>query len=473
MDDYGLHAPEQEDFDVAYDIGELLKKGGRIHFVGIGGSGMFPIVQILHSLGHEISGSDVSEGSIVGYERAMGIDVCIGHKAENVDGASMLVVTAALFADNPEVARANELGIPVIPRADMFGYITTLYDNAMCVSGTHGKTTTTCMLTSILLKAGEDPSALIGGKLPLIDGYGRVGKSSNFVCEACEFKDTFLQLSPSYSIILNIDDDHLDYFGTIENSMKSFRRFADNASRAVVANCDDENTVKALSGFTGNIVWFGEGEDADYRITDAEAYDRAFFRFRISHHGEDLGEFRLKVPGRQNVFNAAAAIAASCEIGISADSCREGLESFRGAGRRFEILGEFKGATVADDYGHHPTELSVTLDAALAMGYDRVIAVFQPFTFSRTKLLLDDFAKALSKADVVVMTAIMGSREINTYGISTQDLADLIPGSVWFETFEEVRDHILSIARPGDLVLTMGCGDVYKCAHMILDKGNE
>lgn len=458
---------------MAYDIAELLGKGGRIHFVGIGGSGMFPIVQILHSLGHEISGSDVNEGSIIEYERAMGIDVCIGHKAENVDGASMLVVTAALFADNPEVARANELGIPVIPRADMFGYITTLYTNSMCVSGTHGKTTTTCMLTSILIKAGLDPSALIGGKLPLINGYGRVGESSNFVCEACEFKDTFLHLSPSYSIILNIDNDHLDYFGTIENSMRSFRRFADNASQAVVANLDDANTVKALEGFSGKIVWFGESEDADYRITDAAPYDRAFFRFRLSCRGEDLGEFTLRIPGRQNVFNAAAAIAAASEIGVSADSAREGLDSFRGAGRRFEMLGEFKGVTVADDYGHHPKELSVTLDAALEMGYDRVIAVFQPFTFSRTKLLLTDFADALSKADVVVMTAIMGSREKNTYGISTQDLADLIPGSVWFETFEEVRDHVLSIAKPGDLVLTMGCGDVYKCAHMILDKGNE
>lgn len=458
---------------MAYDIAELLGRGGRIHFVGIGGSGMFPIVQILHSLGHEISGSDVNEGSIIEYERAMGIDVCIGHKAENVDGASMLVVTAALFSDNPEVARANELGIPVIPRADMFGYITTLYSNSMCVSGTHGKTTTTCMLTSILIKAGYDPSALIGGKLPLINGYGRVGESSNFVCEACEFKDTFLHLSPSYSIILNIDNDHLDYFGTIENSMKSFRRFAENASQAVVAILDDANTVKALEGFEGRIVWFGESEDADYRISDAAPYDRAFFRFRLSRRGEDLGEFTLRIPGRQNVFNAAAAIAAASEIGISADSAREGLESFRGAGRRFEMLGEFNGVTVADDYGHHPRELSVTLDAALAMGYDRVIAVFQPFTFSRTKLLLTDFADALSKADIVVMTAIMGSREKNTYGISTQDLADLIPGSVWFETFEEVRDHVLSIAKPGDLVLTMGCGDVYKCAHMILDKGNE
>ena len=463
----------QEGPDLEYDIAKLLEKGGRIHFVGIGGSGMFPIVQILHSLGHEISGSDVNESAIVGYERGMGIDVCIGHKAENVDGASMLVVTAALFSDNVEVARAEELGIPVIPRADMFGYITTLYSNSMCVSGTHGKTTTTCMLTSILVKAGLDPSALIGGKLPLIGGYGRVGESDNFVCEACEFKDTFLHLSPSWSIILNIDDDHLDYFGTIENSMKSFLKFADNASAGVIANLDDANTVTALRDCTSPIIWFGEDENADYRITEAEAYDRAFYSFRLSHHGTDLGQFVLKIPGKQNVFNAAAAIAAATEVGVTPDQAREGLESFRGAGRRFEILGEFNGVTVADDYGHHPKELSVTLDAALKMGYDRVIAVFQPFTFSRTKLLLEDFGEALKKADVVVMTAIMGSREVNTYGISTQDLADIIPGSVWFETFEEVRDHILEIARPGDLVLTMGCGDIYKCANMILKKGNE
>ena len=453
-------------------IQSLLDKGGRIHFVGIGGSGMFPIVQILHSLGHEISGSDVNEGSIIDYEREMGITVSMGHKAENVDGAAMLVVTAALFNDNVEVARAKELGIPVIARADMFGYISSLYDNALCVSGTHGKTTTTCMLTSIMLKSMKDPSALIGGKLPLIHGYGRVGYSDTFVCEACEFKDTFLHLSPAYSIILNIDNDHLDYFGTIENSMASFNKFAHMASKGVIANCNDANTVTALSDVK-NVIWFGEGEKADYRIASCEPYDRAFYKFTLEHGGKSLGEFRLHVPGKHNVWNASAAIAAALEAGGTVQGCIEGLESFTGAGRRFQFLGTCNGFTVADDYGHHPTEIGATLEAAKKMGYRSVICVFQPFTYSRTKILLHDFAKQLAKADKVVMTAIMGSREKNTYGISTQDIADLLPGSVWFETFEEVRDYILSTAGDGDLVLTMGCGDIYKCAHMILEKGNS
>ena len=452
-----------------YDISELLKKGGRIHFVGIGGSGMFPIVQILHSLGHQISGSDVNEGSIIDMERKMGIPVYMGHDAKNVEGASMLVVTAALFSDNPEVLRANELGIPVISRADMFGYITTLYNNSLCVSGTHGKTTTTCMLTSIMIKAQKDPSALIGGKLPLIKGYGKVGTSDVFVCEACEFKDTFLHLSPAYSIILNIDDDHLDYFGTIENSMNSFLQFANNASKAVIANIDDENTVKALESCTTPIIYYGENEKADYRIINVSKYERAFFQFELIHDGKVIGPFKLKVPGKHNVWNATAAIACAMDLGCTPEAIYEGLESFSGAGRRFEILGSFDGVTVADDYAHHPTELAATLNAAQSMGYNRVIAVFQPFTYSRTFLLLDDFATALSIADVVVMTEIMGSREKNTYNIYTADLAAKIPGSVWFNTFQEVVDHVKSIAEDGDLVLTLGCGDIYKAAHMMLE----
>ena len=452
-----------------YDISELLKKGGRIHFVGIGGSGMFPIVQILHSLGHQISGSDVNEGSIIDMERKMGIPVYMGHDAKNVEGASMLVVTAALFSDNPEVLRANELGIPVISRADMFGYITTLYNNSLCVSGTHGKTTTTCMLTSIMIKAQKDPSALIGGKLPLIKGYGKVGTSDVFVCEACEFKDTFLHLSPAYSIILNIDDDHLDYFGTIENSMNSFLQFANNASKAVIANIDDENTVKALESCTTPIIYYGENEKADYRIINVSKYERAFFQFELIHEGKVIGPFKLKVPGKHNVWNATAAIACAMDLGCTPEAIYEGLESFSGAGRRFEILGSFDGVTVADDYAHHPTELAATLNAAQSMGYNRVIAVFQPFTYSRTFLLLDDFATALSIADVVVMTEIMGSREKNTYNIYTADLAAKIPGSVWFNTFQEVVDHVKSIAEDGDLVLTLGCGDIYKAAHMMLE----
>ncbi|MBQ6148157.1 MAG: UDP-N-acetylmuramate--L-alanine ligase [Oscillospiraceae bacterium] len=451
-----------------YNISELLNKGGRIHFVGIGGSGMFPIVQILHAQGYEISGSDVNEGSIIDMERKMGIQVFMGHDAKNVEGASMLVVTAALFSDNPEVLRANELGIPVIARADMFGYITRLYKDSLCISGTHGKTTTTCLLTSIMIKAGKDPSALIGGKLPLIHGYGLVGNSDHFVCEACEFKDTFLHLSPAYSIILNIDDDHLDYFGTLENAKLSFLKFANNASHSVIANIDDANTVSALSTCKTPVIYFGESDQADYRISNIELYDKAFYQFSITHNGDQLGTFKLSIPGKHNVWNAAAAIVTAFEVGCDASSIQEGISSFTGAGRRFEFLGTFDGVTVADDYAHHPTEISATLDAAQNMGYNRVIAVFQPFTYSRTYLLMDEFVEALKKADILVMTEIMGSREKNTYNVYTADLAAKIPGSVWFNTFDEVVDHVKSIAKEGDLVITLGCGDIYKAAHMML-----
>jgi len=450
------------------NIKDLLAKGGRIHFVGIGGSGMFPIVQILHSMGHQISGSDVNEGSIIDLERGMGIEVSIGHDAKNVIGASMLVVSAAIFNDNVEVNKALELNIPIISRADMFGYITTLYENSLCVSGTHGKTTTTCLLSSILIKANMDPSLLIGGKLPLINGYGLVGKSDKFVCEACEFKDTFLHLSPSHSIILNIDNDHLDYFGTLDNIIKSFHKFADNASKKVIANIDDENTVKAVKDFKDKLVSFAINNKADYQAINIINYDKAFYQFDILHNDINIGTFKLHVPGKHHVINGLAACTAALELGCPINALQAGLESFKGAGRRFEFIGSFNEVAVADDYAHHPTEIAATLKAAKAFGYNRVIAVFQPFTYTRTKLLMNDFAESLAIADVVVMSAIMGSREKDTLGISTQNLADLIPGSVWFETFEQMEEHIRKIAKPHDLVITLGCGDIYKLAKKLV-----
>lgn len=452
------------------EVANLLRQVRRLHFVGIGGSGMFPLVEILHAEGYEITGSDVNEGSIIAYERQLGIPVAIGHDARNIAGAQALVVTAALLAGNPEVAAAEAAGIPVIERAELLGYVSTLFSNAFCISGTHGKTTTTSMLTSVFLKAGLDPSAVIGGKLPLIGGYGRRGHSDRIVIEACEFKDTFLHLAPDYAVILNIDADHLDYFGSLDGIKRSFHAFAQSASKAVIANGDDRNTMDALAGVQRPIITFGESESCDYRITDILNYSRAFYSFRLSGKDGEIGEFQLSVPGRHNVHNAAAAVVCGLLAGADAQQIQEGLSSFHGAGRRFEILGEYGGVTIADDYAHHPTEIRVTLEAAKRMGYNRVIAVFQPFTYSRTRLLLDDFAAVLQIADKVVMSEIMGSREVNTFGIHTKDLADRIPGSVWFDTFEEICDHCLSIAQPGDLILTLGCGDIYKAANMMVEK---
>lgn len=476
---YNDKKPIGKETPMLFNVNELLERIKKLHFIGIGGSGMFPLVEILLKEGYTITGSDVNEGSIIDLERKLGIDVKIGHNAENVGDAEAVVVTAALLSGNPEVEYAHAHDIPIIERAELLGWVTRHYANAICVCGTHGKTTTTSMLTSMLLLDGIDPSAVIGGKLPLIGGYGRHGESDVLVCEACEFKDTFLHLTPDYAVILNVDADHLDYFGSLEGVIASFNKFAKMTTKKIIANGDDANTKKALEGVDKEIIYFGEGAQNDFVISDVKNYARAFYSFVLSDKNGVIGEFKLSVPGRHNVLNATAALCAavvlSKESGKAFDleKLKDGLWQFKGAGRRFEFLGEHGGITIADDYAHHPTEISVTLDAAKKMGYNRVIAVFQPFTFTRTMLLLNEFADALKKADLVVMTEIMGSREINTCGVSTADLAAKIDGSVWFNTFDEVVDYCLSIARDGDLFITLGCGDIYKAAKMMVEKCKE
>lgn len=452
------------------NVAQVLKNAKRLHFVGIGGSGMFPLVEIMHKEGYEITGSDVLPGGIIDAERAMGIDVHMGHDAALVEGADALVVTAALLEGNPETARAAELGIPIIERAELLGYVSSLFERSICVSGTHGKTTTTSMIVSMLLLAGRDPSAVVGGKLPLIHGYGRRGESEYIVIEACEFKDTFLHLTPDLAVMLNVDADHLDYFGSLDGVKASFRRFAELAKTAVVANGDDKNTRDALGGVSRPVIWFGEGEESDFVIHDVKRASGAFYSFALRDKGGKLGEFTLHAPGKHNVHNAAAAAVCGILSGLNSDEIQAGFESFKGAGRRFEILGVFDGITIADDYAHHPAELEATISAAKEMGFKRVIAVFQPFTYTRTKQHLDEFARVLSAADKVVMTEIMGSREVNTIGVYTADLAAKIEGSVWFNSFEEICEHCLKTAREGDLIITLGCGDIYKAANMMVER---
>jgi len=449
---------------------ELLASAKCLHFIGIGGSGMFPIVQILHTRGYAIQGSDNNPGDIIAMEEKMGIRVMMGHRAENIEGADLIIYSAAIMQDNPELVAARAGNIPAFERSEALGYLTRQYEDCVCVSGTHGKTTTTAMLTHILVKAGLDPAAVIGGKLPLIGGYGRAGSSSIMTCEACEFVDTFLQLFPAVAVILNVDADHLDYFGTLENIIKSFHRFAEHASKCVIVNGDDENSMKAVQGIAKPVITFGFGASNDYRGENIENLSPTETRFDLVHRGQVLTKITLHVPGRHNVLNALAACAAALQVGATPQQLTETLPDFTGAGRRFEILGKPRGITIADDYAHHPAELKATLEVAMKMGYKRVWAVFQPFTYSRTSLLLDDFADALSMADRVVMSEIMGAREINTYNIYTKDLAEKIDGSVWFNTFEEIADYVMKNAREGDLVLTMGCGDIYKCAKMMLEK---
>lgn len=451
------------------NIDTLLKKVRRIHFIGIGGSGMCPLAEILHSEGYQLSGSDNNPGDTLERIKALGIPVFMGQRAENIGDAEMVVYTAALLPDNPELVAARTSGVPTFERAELFGAISRLYKRCIGVCGTHGKTTTTSMLTQMLLEAELDPSAVIGGKLPKIGANGRVGKSDLFVCEACEFKDTFLSLSPSVAVILNIDEDHLDYFKTLENLIHSFHRFADMATDAVIYNGDDANTLKALEGVGEKTkITFGFSEKNDWYAANLSTVRGAFYAFDAVHGGKDLGRVTLAVPGKHNVLNALAALAAAVYAGADFDAARRGLEAFGGAGRRFENLGTYRGITFVDDYAHHPAELRVTLEAAMQMDFRRVWAVFQPFTYSRTYMLMDDFAEVLRIPDKCVLTEIMGSRERNIYGVRTEQLAAKIPGSVWFNTFDEVADHVLANAGEGDLVLTLGCGDIYKAAKLMV-----
>ncbi len=451
----------------------ILQGKKHIHFIGIGGSGMYPLAQILFAQGYLLTGSDNNTGDTLTAVEKMGIKVHLGHDAKNIEGADLIVHSAAIMQNNPELVAAKEMGVQIIERSILLGIVTSWYSNAVCICGTHGKTTASSMLTQIYMRSGMDPTTVIGGKLEAIGGSGRVGRTENMVCEACEYVDTFLKLSPNIAVILNIDCDHMEYFKTLDNLIASFRRFSQMADKMLVVNGDDENTLKAVEGLDKKIVTFGLNENNSYYAKDitsevCHASHSLLTKFSLYKNGEYLGELSLKIPGRHNVYNALSACAAAMETGVSFEDVASALSEFKSAARRFDVLGIKNGVTIADDYAHHPAELEATIKAAMSLGFNKVWAVFQPFTFSRTAMLLDDFAKVLSLSDRVILTPIMGSREINTYGISSEHLLNKLDNAVLLDTFEEVAAYIKENAEPEDLVITLGCGDIYKAAKLII-----
>ena len=466
-------------------MNQKLEGKQHIHMIGIGGSGMYPLAQVLHAKGYYLTGSDNNETDTLAAVRALGIPVQLGQRAENIGDADLVVYSAAIAKTNPERAAAEQSSVDVMERSELLGIVSEWYNNAVCIAGTHGKTTASSMLAQILFTAGIDLSAVIGGKLPAIGGSGRAGSSDIFVCEACEYVDTFLHLSPDIAVILNIDEDHMEYFHTLENLKASFTKFAQKSSRYVLYNGDDANTCDAMSAVSGKeMIRFGTGADCEWRASDIRHTAQQQTVFTVWHKDEKLGEATLLVPGQHNVLNALSAIAAAHLVGLNFAQCQAGLLAFHGAKRRFDIHANCGGITVADDYGHHPAEIAATLRAAKAMPYRRVIAVHQPFTYTRTERLLDDFAAALSIADIVALTDIMGGRERNTTGIFTRMLAEKIPGCIWFpqdesvpdpddtrkyQNFDAVCDAVCKIAQPGDLIITLGCGDVNKLSKQIAD----
>lgn len=452
------------------NIKNILNNVRNIHFIGIGGSGMCPIADILIHKGYNVSGSDNYISDTLQRVIDNGTKVFTEHNAENVKEAELVVYSAAIKEDNVERVAATQKGIPCIERSVMLGLLCDEFENTIAVAGTHGKTTTTAMLTQIFTMAQKDPSAVIGGKLPFINGNSCCGNSDTIICEACEYVDSFLQINPAIAVITNVEADHLDYFGTLENVINSFNKFAQKANKLVVINGDDENSVLAAKNVNVPAITFGESENNTYYAENISEENVAFPSFTLMKTGEKIIDIKLSVPGKYNMLNALAAAAVAHYFNISPEDIAKALHEFTGVHRRFEILGKPNEITVADDFAHHPTEINSVLTAASKMGFKRIIAVFQPHTYSRTATFLDDFATALSIADVTILSEILAVREVNTFNIKSEDLAEKISNCICLQTFEEIADCIEELAKPGDLILTMGGGNVYVCANMILNR---
>jgi UDP-N-acetylmuramate--alanine ligase len=445
-----------------------MKPGCRAHLVGIGGVSMAPLAEVLHGAGLVITGSDQRESATVAHLRSLGIRVTIGHLPESVQGADCVIRTAAVHDDNPEIAAARADRIPVFERAQAWGAIMQDYKNALCISGTHGKTTTTSMCTHIIMAAGLDPTVMIGGTLPLLGAGHRVGQGDTIILESCEYCNSFLSFFPTVAVILNIEADHLDFFKDLDDVEHSFRAFADRVPEGgmIVANCEDENTMRTLSGEERPMLTFGV-ERGDVHGENL-AFQNGLAEFDVVCKGQRYAHIKLSVPGIHNVKNALAASAAAIALNVPGSAVERGLADFRLPGRRFEFKGNYNGAQVYDDYAHHPGELSALLDTAEALGYQRIICAFQPHTYSRTHELFDDFVAVLRRPTITLLAEIYAAREQNTLGISSKDLAERIPGSIYCPTLADVTGQLRQLAQPGDLILTVGAGDIYTAGENLL-----
>ncbi|HNY00737.1 MAG TPA: UDP-N-acetylmuramate--L-alanine ligase [Oscillospiraceae bacterium] len=444
------------------------------HLIGIGGVSMSPLAEVLRGMGLIITGSDISDSDKVQHLRTLGIEIHIGHRAENLARDTEFVVrTAAAHDDNPEVVEAHRRGIPVFERAQAWGAIMQDYDNALCIAGTHGKTTTTSMCTHILMAAEKDPTVMIGGTLPLLESAGyRVGRGNTIILESCEYYNSFLQFFPTVAIITNIEADHLDFFRDIEDIKHSFREFASHVPQEtghVIVNLDDKNSMDAIRGLQRHIVTYGMGAEADVYPENISSIGFQS-TFDVMYRGNLFANVTIHVPGRHNIYNALAATAAAICLGIKPTAVTYGLAGFNGAGRRLEFKGKFNGADVYDDYAHHPGELKALLDAVEPLGYKRTIVVFQPHTYSRTIALFDDFLRQLSRPDVVYLAEIYAAREKNTQGVSSAMLAEKLPNATFFPSFSEIGTALRAAAQPGDILLTVGAGDVYRIGEDLVKK---
>lgn len=451
------------------------KKPVSIHFIGIGGISMSGLAEILLDEGFKVSGSDSHKSELTQHLEAKGADVSYGQSASNIkDGIDVAVYTAAVHKDNPEYMAVIEKGIPILSRAELLGQMMKNYGNAIAVSGTHGKTTTTSMITEILLAADQDPTISVGGILNSIGGNIRVGGPELFVTEACEYTNSFLSFFPTMEVILNIEEDHLDFFKDIEDIRHSFRLFAEKLPEGglLVISSDIDRYEEIIEGLPCRVATCGSLDGSTYSAADIRYDEYARPSFALVEKGERTEELSLGVPGEHNVYNALAAIAVAKELGISMDSIKAGLKNFSGTNRRFEKKGELGGVTIIDDYAHHPHEIAATLAAAANYPHRKIWCVFQPHTYTRTKAFLDEFAKSLSMADEVILADIYAARETDTLGVSSRDIAERIvengTPAHYIPSFDEIETFILENCIHGDLLITMGAGDIVKVGEKLL-----
>lgn len=449
----------------------LINKGNVVHFVGIGGVSMSALAEVCLFHGLAVRGSDMRSGLYTERLCALGVDVRIGHCAENVTGADVVIRTSAIKDDNPEISRARELGIPVLERAEAWGIIMDDFPEVVCVSGTHGKTSTTAMMTCIALAADRDPEVMIGADMREIGGVLRIADGDLFIAEACEYCDSFLNFKPTVAIVLNVEEDHLDYFSGIDDIIRSFSKFVSGTKPGGIAvvNADDENAVTAVKLSGKKFVTFGLSENADVTARDIRFVD-GFPSFTLVKNGAELVKMRLSVLGEHNIKNALAAAAASLSMGISPEVIAKALAAFTGVGRRMEYKGSFNGAKVYDDYAHHPSEVETTIRAVRRAHEGRIICIFQPHTYTRTAALKEGFASALALADEVILADIYAAREKNTIGITSAAIGERMQNARCISGFDAIVSALESEVHEGDFVLTMGAGDIYKVGEMLCDK---
>jgi UDP-N-acetylmuramate--alanine ligase len=458
----------------------MFAKIQRVHFVGIGGIGMSGIAEVLLNLGYKVSGSDLKSSPITRRLATLGAQISEGHRAELVTGAEVVVTSSAIAADNPEVAQARDLHIPVIPRAEMLAELMRL-KYGIAVAGMHGKTTTTSMVAEVLAGAGLDPTVVVGGRVDAMGSNARVGKSQYLVAEADESDRSFLKLSPILAVVTNIDREHMDCYRNMRDVTRAFLDFMDHVpfyGMVVVCN-DDANLRRLLPHIRRRTVTYGMRRGSDFRIKLGEsatilAENRPLSRFEVSYRNQHLGEFSLHVPGAHNVLNATAAIAVGIGLDLQPDQIRTALERFRGVDRRFQLRGKAAGVSVIDDYGHHPTEIRATLAAARQCGFRKVHVIFQPHRYTRTQDLMDDFASAFGDADTLLVLDIYAASEKPIEGVTGEALARRIHQAGrharYVSSFGEAADVAVAAAHEGDMILTLGAGSVSQLGPMILEK---